>query len=246
MMFPPSSSLEKTETTGRILETIPLLIMWNIWNLRNEAKHKGVIFKETIVIRKTLAYLQNLHRCGLMKSEHAQGDLFAVNSFNIPLKPNPEAKSNYCPLEETTRRGHLRDHLRRVIFAFQEPLGTNTNTQAKLSAIHRGLEICRDKGFRNIWIETDAKAIITLISSPRQGAWNVQNTLQRIQKIVSQMKCRISHIFREGNQAADFLPNQACSAQQHCILHENGLTGNVKGIVTLDSSGLPYIRFKNL
>ncbi|KAL0329269.1 UNVERIFIED_CONTAM: hypothetical protein Sradi_4913600 [Sesamum radiatum] len=141
--------------------------------------------------------------------------------------------------------GILRDYLGRVIFAFQEPLGTNTKHQAELSTLHRGLEICRNKGFRNIWIETDAKEIIMFLSSPRQGAWNVQNTLQRIWNIQSQMECRISHIFREDNQAADFLANQACSAQQLCILHEDGRTGKVKGIVTLDSSGLPYIRFKN-
>ncbi|KAL0288501.1 UNVERIFIED_CONTAM: hypothetical protein Sangu_2655600 [Sesamum angustifolium] len=126
-------------------------------------------------------------------------------------------------------RGILRNHLGRVMFAFLEPLGINTNTQAELSAIHRGLQLCRDKGFRKIWIETDAKAIITLISSPRQGAWNLQNTLQRIRNILSQMTYRISHIFREGNQAADFLANQACSEQQLCILQEDGLIGKAKG-----------------
>ncbi|KAL0310406.1 UNVERIFIED_CONTAM: hypothetical protein Scaly_2931500 [Sesamum calycinum] len=104
-----------------------------------------------------------------------------------------------------------------------EPLGTNTNTQAELSAIHRGLQICRDKGSRKIWIETDAKEIIMLISSPRQGAWNLQNSLQRIRNILSQMTYRISHIFREGNQAAYFLDNQACLEQQLCIFQEDGL-----------------------
>ncbi|KAL0448795.1 UNVERIFIED_CONTAM: putative ribonuclease H protein [Sesamum latifolium] len=52
--------------------------------------------------------------------------------------------------------GILRDQLGRVIFAFQEPLGNITNTQAELQAIHRGLQICIDRGFRNVWIETDA------------------------------------------------------------------------------------------
>ncbi|KAL0293864.1 UNVERIFIED_CONTAM: hypothetical protein Sangu_3229600, partial [Sesamum angustifolium] len=125
-------------------------------------------------------------------------------------------------------RGHSSKPPRESNFS---PSGTsriNTNTQAELSAIHRGLQLCRDKGFRKIWIETDAKAIITLISSPRQGAWNLQNTLQRIRNILSQMTYRISHIFREGNQAADFLANQACSEQQLCILQEDDLIGKAK------------------
>ncbi|KAL0396335.1 UNVERIFIED_CONTAM: putative ribonuclease H protein [Sesamum calycinum] len=221
-------------------------ITLNIWSFRNESKHKGVEFKASTIIRETLIYLQNLHRCGVMKSEHAQGDLFTMNSLNIPLQPRTQLKKAITvhwrkPQEgwyklntDGASKGNpgisgaggiLRNHLGRVMFAFLEPLGTNTNTQAELSAMHRGLQICRDKGFRKIWIEIDAKAIITLISSPRQGAWNLQNTLQRIQNILSQMTYRISHIFREGNQAADFLSNRACSEQQLCILQEDGLIG---------------------
>ncbi|KAK4381894.1 putative ribonuclease H protein [Sesamum angolense] len=43
------------------------------------------------------------------------------------------------------------------------------------------------------------------------------------------MTYRISHIFREGNQAADLLANQTCSEQQLCIFQENGLRVKVKG-----------------
>ncbi|KAL0451303.1 UNVERIFIED_CONTAM: hypothetical protein Slati_1108400 [Sesamum latifolium] len=125
--------------------------------------------------------------------------------------------------------GILRDHLGRVIFAFQEPLGNTINTQAKLRAIHRGLQICTDKGHYNIWIETDATAIIKLIFTPKQGAWNLQTTLQSIRKLLSQMDYRISHVFREDNQAADFLVNQTCNVKHPCILQEDALPGKVKG-----------------
>ncbi|KAL0300276.1 UNVERIFIED_CONTAM: hypothetical protein Sangu_3130100, partial [Sesamum angustifolium] len=124
-----------------------------------------------------------------MKPEHAQGDLFTVNSLNIPLQPRIQLQKAiivhwrkpqegwYKLKTDGASKGNpdisgvggiLRDHLGRVIFAFQEHLRTNTNTQAELRAIHRGLQIFRDKGFRKIWIETDAKEIIMLISSPRQ------------------------------------------------------------------------------
>ncbi|KAL0285442.1 UNVERIFIED_CONTAM: putative ribonuclease H protein [Sesamum calycinum] len=101
-----------------------------------------------------------------MKSEHAQGDLFTVNSLNIPLQPRTPKKTItvhwrkpqegwYKLNTDGASKGNpgisgaggiLRNHLGRVMFAFLEPLGTNTNTQAELSAIHRGLQICRDKG----------------------------------------------------------------------------------------------------
>ncbi|KAL0345710.1 UNVERIFIED_CONTAM: hypothetical protein Sradi_4402300 [Sesamum radiatum] len=174
------------------------------------------------------------------------------------------AKSNYCALEKTARSmvqaedgwgfqrypgisgagGILRDQLGKVIFAFQEPLGNATNTQAELSAIHRGLQICFSRGLCKIWIETDATAINKIISAPQRGAWNLQATLQNICKILSQMEHKLSHIFREGNQVADFLANQACYNQQLCIFNEETIPGKVKGMASLDSLGLPYIRLK--
>ncbi|KAL0281699.1 UNVERIFIED_CONTAM: putative ribonuclease H protein [Sesamum radiatum] len=88
--------------------------------------------------------------------------------------------------------GILRDQLGKVIFAFQEPLGNATNTQAELSAIYRGLQICFSRGLRKIWIETDATAIIKIISAPQRGAWNLQATLQNICKILNQMEHKLS------------------------------------------------------
>ncbi|KAL0409409.1 UNVERIFIED_CONTAM: hypothetical protein Sradi_1875300, partial [Sesamum radiatum] len=91
----------------------------------------------------------------------------------------------------------------------------------RTTCIHRGLQICIDRGFCNVWIETDATAIIKLIISPQRGAWNLQTTLQSIRKLLCQMEYKISHIFREGNQAADFLANQTCNTQQLCIFLED-------------------------
>ncbi|KAL0287320.1 UNVERIFIED_CONTAM: putative ribonuclease H protein [Sesamum calycinum] len=185
-----------------IRDIIPVLILWNIWNLWKDSKHRGMTFKANTIICRTLVYLHNLHRDGLLKSENAQGDLFAVNSLHIPLQPRfqrqiativhwkkPQERWHKLNTDGASRGnpgvfragGILRDHLGRVIFAFQEPLGATTKTQAELRAVHRGLKICRDKGFHKIWIETDATVVIRLISTPRFRAWNLQTTLQSIQ-----------------------------------------------------------------
>ncbi|KAL0430779.1 UNVERIFIED_CONTAM: putative ribonuclease H protein [Sesamum radiatum] len=200
-----------------------------------------------------------------MDMEHVKGDLFTINSLHIPIqqktqrqkaitvhwrkpqegwyKLNTDGASKGNP-GISGAGGILRDQLGKVIFVFQEPLGNATNTQAKLSAIHRGLQICASRGLRKIWIETDATAIIKLISAPQRGKWNLQATLQNIRKILSQMEHKLSHIFREGNQVADFLAHQTCYIQQLCIFHEDTIPGKLKGMASLDSSGFPYIRFK--
>ncbi|KAL0285876.1 UNVERIFIED_CONTAM: hypothetical protein Sradi_7160800 [Sesamum radiatum] len=170
-----------------------------------------------------------------MKPEHAQGDLFVLNSLNIPLQPRIQLQKAIIVHWRKPQEGLYKLNTDGASKGIPDISGVGGILRDHLG---------RDKGFRSIWIETDAKAVIMLISSPRQRARNVQNTLQRIRKILSQKDYRISHIFREGNQAVDFLANRACTSQQLCILHEDGLTGKVKGIVILDSSGLPYIRFK--
>ncbi|KAL2237402.1 UNVERIFIED_CONTAM: putative ribonuclease H protein, partial [Sesamum indicum] len=233
--------------------------------LRNDAEHRGVEFKANTIIHKTLAYLHNLYKSELLKSEHVQGDFFAVNTINIPLQPKTKRQKAFIvhwrkPQEGwyklntngaskgnpgiSSAGGILRAHLGQVIFAFQEPLGITSNTQAELRAIHRGLKICIEKGFHNIWIETDAMVIIKLISSPRQGAWDHQITLQSIRKLLRQIEYKISHIFREGNQVAAFLANQVCTSQQLSILTKEHLPSKVKDIVNLDSCGLPHVRLK--
>ncbi|KAL0319579.1 UNVERIFIED_CONTAM: putative ribonuclease H protein [Sesamum radiatum] len=116
-----------------------------------------------------------------MKSEYAQGVAFAVNFLHIPLQPKAQRqKATFVYWRKPQQRwyklntdgaskgnpgifeagGILRDYLGRVIFAFQEPLGTTTHTQAELHAIYKGLKIYREKGFHKSWIESDATVII--------------------------------------------------------------------------------------
>ncbi|KAL0355619.1 UNVERIFIED_CONTAM: hypothetical protein Sradi_4008800 [Sesamum radiatum] len=154
-----------------------------------------------------MAFLQNLYRSELLKSEHVQSDFYAMNTPNIPLRPknkqvkviivqwkkpqewwftlnmNGASKGN---LGISGTGGFLRDKLGQVIFAFQEHLGIATNIHAELRAIYRGMNLSIEKGLYNIWIETDALAIIKLISTPKQGAWNYQNLLQKIRSLMSQ------------------------------------------------------------
>ncbi|KAL0304602.1 UNVERIFIED_CONTAM: hypothetical protein Scaly_3017300 [Sesamum calycinum] len=116
-----------------------------------------------------------------------------------------------------------------VIFAFLEPLGITTNTQVELRAIYIGLKLYKERGFLNIWIETDALAIIKLISAPHRGAWNHHNLLQKIRTLMRYTETKISHIYREGNQLADYLANQACTSQQFCTSSKEQLTCKAKG-----------------
>ncbi|KAL0415060.1 UNVERIFIED_CONTAM: hypothetical protein Slati_3337900 [Sesamum latifolium] len=132
-------------------------------------------------------------------------------------------KSKSLPIEASNpgpagAGGLLRNHFGRIIFAFQEPLGTSSIVEAELKAIFRGLQICKDKGLHKIWIEVDALNVIKILENPCQGARNLQHLLQKTRTLMRSLETKISHIYQEGNQAADFFANQACLAEALTIL----------------------------
>ncbi|KAL0456363.1 UNVERIFIED_CONTAM: hypothetical protein Slati_0975500 [Sesamum latifolium] len=202
-------------------------------------------------------------RSKLWKPKHLKGDLIAANYLKLPLlqnlknhksvlihwsKPGPRwyklntdgaSKGN---LGASGAGGLLRDHKGLVLFAFLEPLGISTNTSAELQALYRGLQICLEKGFHKVWIEVDTLHIIQLISKRRQGAWYHQTLLHKIRLCLAQMETKISHIYREGNRAADLLANQACACEEYTLPTNDQMRGKIIGITRLDSYGFPKIR----
>ncbi|KAL0318099.1 UNVERIFIED_CONTAM: putative ribonuclease H protein [Sesamum calycinum] len=127
--------------------------------------------------------------------------------------------------------GIIRNHLGQTVLAFQEHLGLTSNTAAELKAIYRGVKLCIDSNIRKIWVATDANVALKLISSPSQGPWHLQYLLQQIRNLLPQTEFKISHIFREGNQVADYFANQACFNQHLTILSPDNITGIPKGNV---------------
>ncbi|KAK4390170.1 putative ribonuclease H protein [Sesamum angolense] len=98
----------------------------------------------------------------------------------------------------------VRDYERKVILAFSEPIGFTNNMVAEMHVVLRGFGICLEKGFSKVWLELDAIHVIHLIFRQVRGVRYIQNMLQHIQIYLQQMEVRISHIFREENQAADY------------------------------------------
>ncbi|KAL0303262.1 UNVERIFIED_CONTAM: putative ribonuclease H protein [Sesamum radiatum] len=227
----------------KLRDVIPMIILWNIWTSRNDAKHRKKPFNAQVIISKTWYHLQNLCRSNIWKPEHLKGDAFAVGllKLKIPetqnyqncktvywLKPDPGwVKLNTNGASKGNpglagAGGNVREYEGKVIFAFSEPIGLTNNMVAEMHVVLRGLGICLKKGFSKVWLELDALYIIHLISKQVRGAWYIQNMLQHIQYL-QQMEVRISHIFREENQAADYFANQALEIDEISIINHDQL-----------------------
>lgn len=63
----------------------------------------------------------------------------------------------------------------------------------------------------NIWFETDSALVVLATKKPDKVPWEVRNRWSNAMAMVRNMNCIVTHIYREGNQVADILVNQAVS-----------------------------------
>ncbi|XP_042056284.1 uncharacterized protein LOC121800857 [Salvia splendens] len=91
-----------------------------------------------------------------------------------------------------------------LLQAFYAPLAASSSFEAELLALIQGLEMAMDLS-THIWIELDSATLVSLLSSGHLGSADLRHHMALIWSMTSQWQVRFSHIYREGNQAADFL-----------------------------------------
>lgn len=102
--------------------------------------------------------------------------------------------------------GVVRNHNAEFLLGYAESIGRTNSTLAELIALRRGLELVLENGWNSdIWLEGDAKTLVEIIVQRRQvRCKEVQRHLSHINSILPEFdNCIVSHIFREGNRAAD-------------------------------------------
>ncbi|KAF5462640.1 hypothetical protein F2P56_018628 [Juglans regia] len=127
-------------------------------------------------------------------------------------------------------------------FAFAARLGRGTNTNAELRALLLGLRRCRELGVDNIILELDSLLVVNWLKDGKCSLWYLEDFLDEIVGILSNLNCRVQHVFREGNTGADFLARMGSSGcNEEWLSHEN-IPMLLKGILRTDHSNLPYLR----
>lgn len=101
--------------------------------------------------------------------------------------------------------GVFRDHRAEFLLGYAEPIGRTTSTIAELAALRRGLDLVVQNGWSNVWLEGDAKTLVEIILLKRPvKCAEVQKHLSHINLIIPELdNCIVTHIYREGNRAAD-------------------------------------------
>ncbi|KAG6467116.1 hypothetical protein ZIOFF_075057 [Zingiber officinale] len=248
-------------STGSVREIIPLLIFWFLWTARNDSKHRGLRPEGQKIIRQITQYLRVGMASGIIKPRHWRGDISAAQAMVIQVrirtlhtisavhwrrpddgwfKLNTDGSSRGNP-GESSYGAIVRDHSGQVVVARQGVLGEGSNIRAELMAILRGLELCVDRQLFPIWLESDSLVALHIIGSSGIS-WELREEILRTRRLVRQYGVRCTHIYREGNAAADFLANQAYQVEGERVMEGQEIGGLLLGICRMDRLGLPYIR----
>ncbi|KAJ4975762.1 hypothetical protein NE237_000868 [Protea cynaroides] len=103
--------------------------------------------------------------------------------------------------------GVFRNHKAEFLLGYAESIGKTTSMEAELEALRRGLELVLENGWYDVWLEGDAKSLIDIITQRKSfRSDEVQKNVRHINLIIPELNnCIMTHIYREGNRAADKL-----------------------------------------
>ena len=94
---------------------------------------------------------------------------------------------------------------------------------AELWGLRDGLTLAKQLNIKKLYVETDAKAMVTLICNPTSIASHPCSSLIYDCRHLLQLfeEAHIHHIFREGNHCADLLAKEGASSNDNFILYSS-------------------------
>ncbi|WRX28178.1 Reverse transcriptase domain - like 10 [Theobroma cacao] len=236
---------------------------WEMIRQRNDAKHRHSGLYPDRVIWRIMKLCRQLYDGSLLQQWQWKGDtdIAAMLGLSSPPKQyappqiiywkKPSIGEYKLNVDGSSRNGlHaasggvLRDHTGKLIFGFSENIGPCNSLKAELHALLHGLLLCKERHIEKLWIEMDALVAIQLIQHFKKGPHDISYLLESIRMCLSSFSYRISHIFRERDQAADYLSNEGHNHQNLCVFTE--VQGQLHRMLKLDRLNLPYVRFQRM
>ncbi|KAL0292122.1 UNVERIFIED_CONTAM: putative ribonuclease H protein [Sesamum radiatum] len=238
---------------------LPMLILWFGWLERNDVKHRNKKFNPERIIWKVHQHIVTISKTKIAKGLNWKGDRHFAKSIGLDIgssyKPKlkivkwtkPEAGWIKINTDGASKGnpgvagagGIARNEEGAVIFAFYETLGEANNSFAEVFGLFKALQICQTEGLPRVWIEVDANCIIHLIQKSATAHWSMKHMLTHIHLMLKRVEFKITHIYREGNRAADFLANLACSTNSSQLLRGRIFKDNSGGSLSVTVKEFP-------
>lgn len=139
----------------------------------------------------------------------------------------------------------IRDHCGNLIYAESKNIGVSTNMVAEMSTIREAIKYCRHMGLQQVLVETDSLSSKNILSGNWRIPWEIAEIVEDIIDLSKSSNIIFKHIFREGNQLADFITNLAIQQEgKHQFSSFQQLPSYARRILNTDKYQLPSLRIK--
>lgn len=241
---------------------IPCLIIWFIWSERNSRKHRAIPFRSAHVIWQVTHQLQLLVAARKLLPEHwfgcypqvpfmpvADPVRRSLRSLRVSWRP-PEAPwvklntdGSFQSQVMAGRGGLVRASSGELLVGFFTPLQAVSSFDAEFQSLLHGLRLAVQHS-DYIWVEMDAAAIVSVLTAGKGGSAITRHTLSAIRLLCRGRHVRFSHIFREGNRAADHLASRGVQTSALTIFDSSIVDRHFLSLVRMDQLGYLNFRFQ--
>ncbi|XP_019240872.1 PREDICTED: uncharacterized protein LOC109220861 [Nicotiana attenuata] len=190
----------KNEVHSLLIDTLPIIICWNLWKNRCAAKYGT---KQSSMARVIYSINSDINLMLHAKyptlpwpTDWSLLYLFSETlQFQITTtlvtwqKPPPnyvKVNSDGSALLNPGKIGAgviIRDHQGDFIHAIAAPLGEGSNNLAETEAALIGIRWCIDNGFTKIYLETDSALLIHWLTNGTPPPWSIVNSVQKLQQL---------------------------------------------------------------
>ncbi|KAL2248683.1 UNVERIFIED_CONTAM: hypothetical protein Sindi_2342000 [Sesamum indicum] len=221
-----------------------ILILWSTWTQQNATKYQGVHFTTTGIILEVQRQFRTIYAARIMTSIQWKGDLHRVLAMGFCIRPMvPRAPR--VVLWSTPTPAWFKLNSDGSSIGNPWPAAAAGVIQDEIGQVHLAyqfaLELARAHSLAPIVVEVDATIILQLLQSRVSGMWEVQHLIMRILQLQQELGSDVRHVFREANGAADYLAKDAASQQLTRVMYQEDITGVLRGIITREKLGTPYL-----
>ncbi|XP_057770241.1 uncharacterized protein LOC130990060 [Salvia miltiorrhiza] len=239
-----------------------LSLLWRIWEGRNRVVFDDVCFDPRAVMSFVKVAFKELDASSFKigSVSHSWKDYLTTRSLGVvsrasppPLmievywwppagqwiKVNTDGSASGSP-GFLAAGAVFRDKFGWVRGCFHMKCGRGFAFEAEFHAVITAIAIAHARGWTWLWIEADSTYVVNLLSSrSRDVPWRFVAAWNRTLSLLSDMQIMVSHIYREGNAAADVMANPERSEGWWPYAIEE-----VKKAVALDMATHSFVRIR--
>ncbi|XP_057811613.1 uncharacterized protein LOC131025845 [Salvia miltiorrhiza] len=208
-----------------------ITLLWAVWMQRNRCIHDNQRFEASRILHtikvafndmdnnfQKLGHMDNnwkdyliLRHIGVRSRPSPPPDFVNIY-WSTPsppwIKVNTDGSAAGAP-GLIAAGGVFHDNWNVVRGFFHYKGGVGFAFEAELLAIISAIQIAHARGWLDLWIEVDSIYVVNLLQKRSSDVpWRFAAAWKSILKCLSSFRLKVTHIFREGNAAADIMANQ--------------------------------------